>query len=108
MLQRHPPAKTLLPFEEQITGPHAPNTRIALWKNVRRDQQFLDRSAQEIEQLALRLHMQSARARLRADHAEELKLPNLPAADRWWKRQFQQADLQQTGPQQADDSADVA
>lgn len=98
MLQRHPSAKEFLPFAKKITETRGPNTRIALWKCIRRDRQFLSCSTEEIERLALRLHVQSARARLRADHAEELRLPDLPAADRWWKRQFEQAD----------DSADVA
>lgn len=97
MLQRHRPAGRTVPFLENNTDTEGPSTRIALWKCVRRDHGFLNRSAREIERLALRLHIQSARARLRADHAQELKLQDLPAADRWWKRQWRQAD----------DSADV-
>lgn len=89
MLQRYVPAQ-----QRKSTGeePIALGTRIALWNCVRRDQRFLSRSSEVIERLALRLHIRAARARLRADHAQELNLPNLTAADRWWKRQWQQAD----------------
>ena len=45
-----------------------------------------------MEELAQRLHVQAARARLRADHAQELNLPDLHAADQWWKTQWQQED----------------
>ena len=88
MLQRHVPAKRRRSAGEE---PIALGTRIALWKCVRRDRRFLSRSSETIERLAQCLHVRAARARLRADHAEELDLPNLKAADRWWKRQWRQA-----------------
>ena len=89
MLQRHVPAQRREPAAEETI---ALRTRIALWKCVRRDQRFLSRSAKTMEELARRLHVQAARARLRADHAQELHLPNLRAADRWWKRQWREED----------------
>lgn len=89
MLQRHVPAKRRRSAGEE---PIALGTRIALWKCVRRDQRFLSRSSETIERLAMRLHVRAARARLRADHAQELNLPDLTAADRWWKRQWRQTD----------------
>jgi len=67
-------------------------TRIALWKCVRRDLSFLSRSDKTMEELAQRLHVQAARARLRADHAQELNLPDLSSADKWWKKQWQEED----------------
>ena len=76
------------PFAETIEL----SSRLALWKSVRRDPRFLHRSAQTIERLALRLHHRAGRAKLRADHAQELKLQNLHAADQWWKRQWQEAE----------------
>ncbi len=89
MLQRHVPAKRRRSSGEE---PIALGTRIALWKCVRRDRRFLSRSAQTVEELARRLHVQAARARLRSDHAQELNLPDLTAADQWWKRQWQEED----------------
>ncbi len=89
MLQRHVPAQRRHPSAEETI---ALRTRIALWKCVRRDRRFLSRSAKTMEELARRLHIQAARARLRADHAQELNLPDLTAADRWWKRQWQEED----------------
>ena len=89
MLQRHVPIKRRISIGEE---PIALGTRIALWKCVRRDRRFLSRSSETIERLAQRLHVRAARTRLRADHAQELNLPNLTAADRWWKRQWQQSD----------------
>ncbi len=89
MLQRHIPAQRRKPSAEE---PIPLQSRIALWKCVRRDQRFLSRSAKTMEELARRLHVRAARARLRADHAQELNLPDLTAADQWWKRQWQEED----------------
>jgi hypothetical protein len=88
MLQRHAPLRG----RSAPATPTAPNTRIALWKCVRRDPDYLNRSQETVERLALRLHRQAARARLRSDYAQELRLPNLKAADRWWKRQWRQGE----------------
>ncbi len=89
MLQRHIPSQRRKPSAEETI---ALRTRIALWKCVRRDRRFLSRSTKTMEELARRLHVQAARARLRADHAQELNLPDLSAADQWWKRQWQEED----------------
>ena len=89
MLQRHVPTQRRKPLREETI---ALRTRIALWKCVRRDPRFLSRSSQTVEELARRLHVQAARARLRSDHAQELDLPDLTAADQWWKRQWQEED----------------
>jgi len=89
MLQRHVPAHRRSPMAEE---PIPLRTRIALWKCVRRDLSFLSRSDKTMEELAQRLHVQAARARLRADHAQELNLPDLSAADKWWKKQWQEED----------------
>jgi hypothetical protein len=89
MLQRHVPAQRRKSYAEEAI---ALRTRIALWKCVRRDRHFLSRSGKTMEELAQRLHIQAARARLRADHAQELNLPDLTAADRWWKKQWRQED----------------
>lgn len=89
MLKRHIPARRRGSYKEQTI---ALRTRIALWKCVRRDQHFLSRSGRTMEELAQRLHVQAARARLRADHAQQLNLPDLHAADQWWKTQWQQED----------------
>lgn len=89
MLQRHIPAQGRKPSAEETISLR---TRIALWKCVRRDHRFLSRSTKTMEELALRLHVQAARARLRSDHAQELNLPDLTAADEWWKRQWQEED----------------
>jgi hypothetical protein len=89
MLQRH---QTTCRNETVRVEAIELGSRLALWKSVRRDPRFLHRSAQTVERLALRLHRQAGRAKLRADHAQELKLPNLTAADAWWKRQWQEAE----------------
>ena len=92
MLQRH---KTTCRAETVRAETIELGSRLALWKSVRRDPRFLNRSAQTIERLALRLHHRAGRAKLRADHAQELKLTNLNAADQWWKRQWQEAENRQ-------------
>ena len=89
MLQRHVPAQRRNHLAEEAIPLR---TRIALWKCVRRDTRFLSRSEKTMEELARRLHVQAARARLRSDHAQELNLPDLTAADRWWKKQWQEED----------------
>lgn len=89
MLKRHDSKRR---NETPFADPIELGSQLALWKSVRRDPRFLHRSAQTIEQLALRLQHRAGRAKLRADHAQEMKLTNLNAADRWWKRQWQEAE----------------